>query len=343
MADANTVLIVADVLEHHESRLSPFWADMPTEAEVEAISAWLRSKGFHVGVASRVVDFLDHITEHDVDIVFPLWRAGASRNRTGVVPAVCEAKGIPFVGADAFGQVVCQDKALSKTLLRRSGLKTPSDVVWKRPADIDASSVAATLTLPVVVKPLYGACSIGVDERSLCMSESQITAKARDLFSGGLGPVICEEFVAGDEISICVIEEGGAIIDRCVAMYKDQSGRCPFGETLFTFAAKTTESPSWRIDSLPIDSLSELAWAQLAMVVASLGKVDLCRIDGRMREGVLTVIEITPDIHLGLDSLFLGGFAAAGINPTEVLGRVIRASLNNHRVNSGAALISEVG
>ena len=336
MADANTVLIVADVFEHHEGRLSPFWADMPTEHEVQTISAWLRSIGFDVVVASRVVDFLDHIAEHEVDIVLPLWRAGESRNRTGVVPAACEAKGIPFVGADTFGQVVCQDKALSKTLLRGSGLKTPSDVVWKRATEIDASRVAATLTLPVVVKPLYGACSIGVDESSLCESESQIKEKACQLFSGGLGPVICEEFVAGDEIAVCIIEERGAIIDRCIAMYKDESGRCPFGENLFTFAAKTTESASWRIDSLPIDSLSELAWAELATMMASLGKVDLCRIDGRVREGVFTVIEITPDIHLGLDSLFLGGFAAAGIHPTEVLGRVIRASLRNQGINAGA-------
>jgi D-alanine-D-alanine ligase len=335
MADANTILIVADVLEHHEGRLSPFWPDMPTEHEVETISAWLRSIGFDVGVVNRVVDFLDHIAEHDVDIVLPLWRAGESRNRTGVVPAVCEAKGIPFVGADAFGQVVCQDKALSKTLLRRSGLKTPCDVVWKRPTEINAFSVAATLTFPVVIKPLYGACSIGVDERSLCVSESQITEKARDLFSCGLGPVICEEFVAGDEISICIIEERGAVIDRCIAMYKDQSGRCPFVENLFTFAAKTTESANWWIDSLPIDSVSELVWTQLSAMVASLGKVDLCRIDGRLHEGVFTVIEITPDIHLGLDSLFLGGFAAAGIDPAETLGKVIRASLSNQSVTVG--------
>lgn len=336
MTDTNTVLIVADILEHHEARLSPFWADMPTEHEVQTISAWLRSIGFDIGVAHRVVDFLDHIAEHDVDIVLPLWRAGESRNRTGIVPAVCEEKKIPFVGADTFGQVVCQDKALSKALLRGSGLKTASDVVWKHATEINASIVAATLAFPVVVKPLYGACSIGVDDQSLCVSESQITEKARQLFSCGLGPVICEEFVAGDEIAVCIIEERGTIVDRCIAMYKDESGECPFAENLFTFAAKTTRSASWRIDSLPIDSISEPAWAQLATLVASLGKVDLCRIDGRLRDGVFTVIEITPDIHLGLDSLFLGGFAAAGIHPAEVLGRVIRASLRNQSVGAAA-------
>lgn len=334
MADAKTVLIVADVLEHHEARLSSFWADMPTEHEVDTISVWLRSMGFDVSVANRVVDFLDHLAEKNVDIVLPLWRAGASRNRTGVVPAVCEAKRIPYVGADAFVQVVCQDKALSKALLRRSGLESPRDVVWKRATEIDASTVGTMLTFPVVVKPLYGACSIGVDERSLCVSESEVIEKARDLFYSELGPVICEEFVPGDEISICIIEQGGAIIDRCIAMYKDESGRCPFGENLFTFASKMTGTANWWIDSLSIDSLSELVWAQLAKLVASLGKVDLCRIDGRVHEGAFTVIEITPDIHLGLDSLFLGGFAAAGIDPAEVLGRVICASLSNHNANA---------
>jgi D-alanine-D-alanine ligase len=332
MADANTVLIVADVLEHHENRLSPFWADMPTDHEVRTISSWLRSSGFDVLVANRVVDFVDHLPEQAVDIVLPLWRAGGSRNRTGIVPAVCEVKGIPYVGADTFNQVTCQDKALSKTLLHASGLRTAADVVWKRAEDLNPSNLSLTLRFPVVVKPLYGACSIGIDERSLCLSEAQIEEKALQLFNDELGPVICEEFVAGDEIAICVIEEEGEVVNRCISMYRDETGRCPFHDSLYTFAAKSTVSASWRIDSLPIESLSELLWAQIATLVSSLGKVDLCRIDGRLREGAFTVIEITPDIHLGLDSLFLGGFAAAGMHPAEVLGRVIRASLRNQGV-----------
>lgn len=329
MAESRSVLLVADIFEYQDLRSSAFAADMPTQAEVETIASWLHDAGYDVSVSPRVVDFVDHCPPHHVDIVLPLWRAGDSRNRTAVVPSVCEARGIPYVGADTFGQVVCQDKALSKALLRAAGLKTPHGVVWRRVEEIAESGLTLLVGWPVVVKPLYSACSIGVDDRSLCSSKEEAGDKARELFERRLGPVICEEYVPGDEMSLCILEEQGRIIERCVAVYRDDAGRCPFHNRLLTFDAKIKDSPLWRIECAPHDSVHRDTWNGVSALVSSLGKLDLCRIDGRLHEDEFWVIELTPDIHLGLDSLFIGGFTAAGRRPSDIMAQMIEVSLRN--------------
>jgi hypothetical protein len=65
-------------------------------------------------------------------------------------------------------------------------------------------------------------------------------------------------------------------------------------------------------------------------LITRLGPFDLLRIDGKIADGRFTAIELTPDIHLGLDSAFLGGFNAAGIAPSTVLEAVVAASLQNN-------------
>ena len=55
--------------------------------------------------------------------------------------------------------------------------------------------------------------------------------------------------------------------------------------------------------------------------------MNIFRVDGRLDGNVFKLIELTPDIHLGLDSLFLGGFFAKGIEPEYVIDHIIESAL----------------
>jgi D-alanine-D-alanine ligase len=330
MHQNHTVLLVGDIVDDSDGTVERSWfdEDKPSRGEVADLVSWLTRAGYCVEVQGDIRDFVDSGPQHDNVIVFPLWRGGRSRNRTAIVPAVCEARGLLYVGGDAFVQTVCQDKSLSKALAQATGLAVPGEWLLRSDGDLNSFRPSWRLRAPYVVKPLYSAASIGVTDESLCRSDETARLRAENLFDAGLGPVVCEEFIEGDEVSLCFIEERGRILEKCVVTYRDASGRCPFYNRLFTFDDKMNTAPPWDIALWP-EPLSERIWQLAEAVTRMLGKVDYMRIDGRMQADRLVLIEFTPDIHMGLTSSFLGGFSAAGSPPHILLDGLIQASLRN--------------
>jgi len=210
------------------------------------------------------------------------------------------------------------------------GISVPGEIVLRSEDELRSFRPSQHLHCPFVVKPLYSACSIGVDESSLCHNDNLARERAENLFATGLGPVVCEEFIEGEEISLCFIEERGTIVNRCVGAYLGIDGKSPFYNRLFTFDDKMNLAPPWSISVLP-DTLVQKTWTMTEDLIRRLGKVDIFRIDGRVNEDGFFFIELTPDIHMALESIFLGGFNAAGSPPTELLDCVIRSSIKNQR------------
>jgi D-alanine-D-alanine ligase len=334
MCKEMSVLLVGDVVEDSCCALERpiFDEDNPSKSEVASLVSWITEAGYEVDVCDNVCKFIESGPSAKDVLVFPLWRGGASRNRTAIVPAYCEERGIPFVGGDASTQAVCQDKSISKMLANAVGIRTPQEVVLHSPKELKSFDSLYNLKTPFVVKPLLSACSIGVHESSLCNNIEQGRRQAEYLLRSGLGPVLFEEFIAGEEISICIIEENGSILQKCVGGYRDDNGRCPFHKRLHTFEDKMNISPPWTISALS-ETLVEGLLKPAEELIRRLGKVDVMRIDGRINDGLFYLIELTPDIHLSLESMFLGSFNAVGCPPPQLLDNIIRSSLRTYNFN----------
>jgi D-alanine-D-alanine ligase len=326
---------VADVVADREAALASrsFDADKPTQEDILRIGGWLEQAGYSVSVISSVAAFLTGPPGARCGdmIVLPLWRGGASRNRTAIVPSICEELRLPYVGGDAFVQCVCQDKSLSKVFAQRAGFRVPGE--WLLPARDDLHRFVPSDRLggPVVVKPQYSAASIGIDEASLCWTDEAAREKADQLFAEGLGPVLCEEFLSGEEVSLCLIEEKGTLVATCAAMWVDAAGAYPYRERLFTFDEKAAEDDGCELALWP-GQLDPQLWKCAADLVHLLSKVDCMRIDGRFDNGHFTVVELTQDPHLGENSELVGGFKCKGLQPPEVLDCLIQASLRNQAI-----------
>jgi D-alanine-D-alanine ligase len=329
MLKPRTVLLVGDTVDDGGvGARSWFDEDKPTHSEIADLAGWFTEAGYRVDVSESVRHFVEAPPGGDGVVVFPLWRGGASRNRTAIVPAVCEARGLAYVGGDALVQTLCQDKSISKLCLRSAGFHVPGEWVVRAVRELATFRPSLRLRAPFVVKPLYSAASIGVTPASLCESDAPATQRAAELLADGLGPVVCEEFISGEEVSLCFVEEAGEVVRKSVAAFRGADGRCPFLGRLCTFDDKLSANPPWRIVALE-NTISDDIWSMAEALTRSLGKVDYMRIDGRIENGRFVVIELTPDIHLGLTSCFLGSFNAAGTPPPVVLDHLVTASLRN--------------
>lgn len=329
----NKILLVGDIVDDSgfNTKKTIFDEDNPSESEVLKLVEWINEAGYKVDVVESVNNFITKKIAYKGLLVFPLWRGGASANRTAIVPAYCESLNIPYIGGDAYVQIICQDKSLSKIFANSIGIDTPKEIVLRSVNELISFKPMSVLQRPIVIKPLYSACSIGIDEQSLCYDNEQAYAKAESLFSEGLGPVICEEFIAGEEISLSLIEERGTITKKCLGNYKGIDGKSPFFNRLYTFQEKILEKPTWSISVLE-DNIIKDIWIRAEKLIRKLGKIDIFRIDGRLNKDKFVMIELTPDIHMSLESIFLGSFNAAGTSPVELMDCIVQSTLKNYKI-----------
>lgn len=86
----------------------------------------LQTLGYPVVYYESPAAFVQNIVKHTNSIVFTnLWGGHHSRNKRSYLPAICEAYSIKYIGADAFTQMLCQDKYLSKLYLSDYNFSIP--------------------------------------------------------------------------------------------------------------------------------------------------------------------------------------------------------------------------
>jgi D-alanine-D-alanine ligase len=122
----------------------------------------------------------------------------------GTVQGALELLGIPYTGSGVMASSVAIDKIMTKRIWRFEGLPTPD---W-RMVRSGAETVQALKELgnPMIVKPAREGSTIGlakVTEPGQCDAAYALAAKHDDL-------VLCEQFIAGDEVTCPVLGVGSA-------------------------------------------------------------------------------------------------------------------------------------
>jgi D-alanine-D-alanine ligase len=101
---------------------------------------------------------------------------------------------------------MCIDKVMTKRVWLADGLSTPRYVLLRRGAytDADVAAVPAALGLPLIVKPAREGSSIGLSKVVAAEQLSAAVALAAQLDAD----VLCEQFIAGDEVTCPVLGSG---------------------------------------------------------------------------------------------------------------------------------------
>lgn len=266
-------------------------------------------------------EFMDHITKHSNSLVLSLWSGEKSRNRRALVPSICEAYGIPYVGADSYIQTICADKHLAKVFCRQYGIETTSDVVISSSNDFP---ILKTLKYPAVVKPNFEGGSIGILSKNLVDSCGEAMELCTQLLPH-FQQLLVEEYVAGEELSVCIAGSGNHIdVFEVIRIVVD--GRNFFSHEIYSAETKKGEAASIRREVISEHFPLEIHNRLLALY-RGLGKVDMIRIDGRLNNGVFSVIELTPDCNLSPGSSMSLAFRHAGYTHEQMLQRLCENAL----------------
>lgn len=120
----------------------------------------------------------------------------------GTVQGALELLGIPYTGSGVLASSVAMDKVMTKRIWLAEGLPTPR---WKNVTSAEETIAAlAELGAPMIVKPAREGSTIGltkVSDAAQCARAYQLAAQHDPL-------VLCEQFIAGDEVTVPVIGSG---------------------------------------------------------------------------------------------------------------------------------------
>src|SRR5262245_37359984 len=202
---------------YNQPLLPPGHPEIDSETEVlftvEQVCSSLESKGYTVSraaVGRNPNAVANHVRRLAPDVVFNLFEGippsdeGDHGDTEACVVGLLDWLGVPCTGSPARTLALARDKPLAKRVLQGAGLPTPGFFSPDGPADprLDDPS----LRWPLIVKPADQDASVGIDQDSVVTDSHALRQRVVYLSERFAGPVLVEEYIAGRELTVGVVD-----------------------------------------------------------------------------------------------------------------------------------------
>ena len=284
----------------------------------------LTDAGASVVIREPDAALLANIRKDKPDVIWPVLHGASGED--GALRDILALTGVPFVGATAQGARLAWDKSIAKILVEREGVQTPASITLPKDAfrELDAQgvlkTVAASLALPVVVKPAKSGSAQGVtivrkaDQLSRAMIDAYVYCDV----------AIIERYVEGTELAISIIDLGAGPIALPAVEIQPVDGQ--FGYQERYTAGETNYFVPARIKKTVAERAANMAIA----VHEILGLRHLSRIDMIVdNKGVAWFLEANVLPGLTETSLLPQAVTAAGHSLGEVYLSLAQAAIRN--------------
>jgi D-alanine-D-alanine ligase len=296
---------------------------------VELIETALKSAGHSVVRLGGGAEFLSNILRERVDLVFNIAEGrGNYVSREAQVPSVLEMLDIPYSGSSPQCLAICLDKPLSKKLAIAAGVPTPQ---WCLIDNLEQLSGVSWngLAFPAIIKPAGEGSSKGIRVSSLVGSPADAAETISHLLKCYQQPMMVEEFIPGDEVTVGVIGNAPSTILGMMRILP--RNRADY----FIYSLEVKRDYLNLVDyecpaRLEEEVLARIATASLKTFTA-LGCRDFARLDFRVSpQGTPYFLEINPLPGLGTHSDLVIMALKLGWRYEELIDAVLRAAVKRH-------------
>lgn len=267
---------------------------------IEAIAAVLRGLGHTVEKLGDGPELLHRLLADPPDLVFNFAEGqGVGRSREARVPAVLEMLGIPCTGSDPLTMAVTLDKDCARRLVQSEGVQvpkgfvvTPEDAERRTDDELTDRLRDQGTGLPVILKPVWEGSSKGIHNRCLVRRAEQFAPLVRGLSRDYRQPVLVEEFITGDELTVGVIGNEQPHILGIMRVLP----RKPTEHFVYSLEVKRDylQQVDYEVPArLPAATLRRIEEATRS-AFRVLGCRDVARVDFRLRDGVPYFLEVNP-------------------------------------------------
>jgi D-alanine-D-alanine ligase len=241
----------------------------------------------------------------------------------------------PYTGCNPLGLSLARDKALSKTILARHGIRVPRFALFPRGPRNPRGPVRVPhgLPFPLFVKAQHEEASLGIAQASLVHDARELAERVAFLHRRLDADAIAEEFIEGRELTVGLL---GHARPRVLPAWELCFEALPRGSVNVA-----TRRAKWDLDyqkrvglvARRARGLSGGLEAELGRtaraVHRALGLSGYARIDLRLRpDGALFVLEANPNPDLGREDDLAESAAAGGIPYPGLIQRVLELGLS---------------
>ncbi len=267
----------------------------------------------------------------DAELVFNLFEGFPGEPETeALVPEILSEMGKTCTGCPASALKTALDKFAVKKLLRANGIPTP-DFQLLSPQKINFFR----LRFPCIVKPCREDASHGIAPESVVNDISSLQERVKTIYDNYGNQVIVEEFINGREFNITVIGNKRPDV-------------FPISEIVYTLPAEMppilTFEAKWEPDSVYYRNTKVVCPAKITAgeresirksALAAffiLGGSGYARVDMRAdNRNIINVIEVNPNPDISPGAGVSLQAAAAGMNYTRLIERIIKLALDRKR------------
>jgi len=296
---------------------------------VELIAASLEAEGHTVVLLDGGREFLKNILREKVDFVFNIAEGrGNYRSREAQVPSILEMLNIPYSGSDPQCLTLCLDKPLTKKIVASAGVCTPRWRVINNRQELCQIN-GSDFPFPAIVKPAYEGSSKGIRFTSVVEGSKQAIEVIEDLLERYHQPVIIEEFITGDEVTLGIIGNSQPNVLGIMRILPKRTD----GYFVYSLEVKRDylnlvnyECPA-RLNRKVLQNLE----ASGLNAFMALGCRDFARLDFRVSsEGVPYFLEINPLPGLGTHSDLVIMARELGWTHRELIAGVLNTALERY-------------
>jgi D-alanine-D-alanine ligase len=271
-------------------------------------------------------DILARLAEADLDVIFNITEAISGRDRESLIPALAEAKGIPYTGTDAVGLGISLDKCLTKIIARHLGIPTPGFVKVDSVSQWEQLTPKLTkLRFPVIAKPNTGGSSMGIRSISKTESLMELYDVVKWVLDNFEDSVLVEEFVSGREFVVALLSRP-QLETLPIAEIRVNDGS---PDSFYSYEKKSVHKKETICPANSPGDTADLMTDYARRVFEALGCRDMARVDFRVSsDGVPYFLEINPLPGLSpYYSIFPVQAQAAGISPEDIIHQLVHNAL----------------
>ena len=188
---------ITDKYFSHEHSL----VDNQTDEIIRYMERLFRRRGFRVQIIKVSPEDLTNLKKLKAHFVFNLVDSKAMELQ---IARILDRLKIPHSGSNFDAIRTSNNKLRTKKLFEKNTLPTPKYSIISLRERISRSMIPGKF--PVIAKPAYEHCSIGITNKSIATNYPQFKALIKRLRNKHRQTILVEEFIPGKELQVTVLE-----------------------------------------------------------------------------------------------------------------------------------------
>lgn len=300
--------------------------------EFNIIKEKIAKQGYDVYIFNMQDNFyalIENLKKEKPDVIFNFVEIFNNQPKLEMnIAGIFELMKIPYTGASAIALANCQNKILTKRILRTARIKTPDFQIINE----QKNRYTHNLNYPLIVKPAYEDASAGIDFNAVVKNHSELKNRIELLLKEFQFPFLVEEFIDGRELNVAIL--GDIKLEVLPISEIDFSTMPENLPNIVSYQAKWDQFHEVYHKTIPICPANlpfdiEQKIKNIAIdVFKIMGVRDYARIDMRLtKENEIYVLEVNPNPDLTEGAGFMRSAEAAGYSYDEILIKIINFAL----------------